>query len=346
MMFRHLTMIACFLVLDTHHLNAASLSQWRCQEECTYLNPVLPRGKYGDMMLGFDVIYWQICQSDLDYALEGEDPVSSASTFGKRYSLEGEFRFGFKGHANYQFGCDGWAIQGDYIYFHPTTHKNLSTIGDPDNKLLALNFGGSLISDFFNTIRSESKNKYDQLDVLFSQSSRINRSFILTHYFGARGMWYDQALKFTGETDGLSEVEVTYEASVSSGGLHAGLISEMWLCGCLSLSGDFGGSIVVGRTNSLFRVIEDPENTALSTAIISDAKWNCFPSMDLSVALRSEGVCGYYALRGYLNYDMTYWWNVPTIRRYPLVAESDSGSSTTVGKMLLHGVTLGFNVFF
>lgn len=303
--------------------------------------------KHG-FMLGADFLAWKICQSDMDYAFERPETAFSATEFGQRYTADLGWQAGFRLHAGYQFGCDGWVVSANYTFFHPSTTNALhveNLLGDE----LLLNWGiiSVLPAPAYEEVRLHTEHKYDVVDLMFSRPTYLSCSYIVTPYFGARGLWLHQDFLLQGLNADVSDYNVEFTSELSGGGLHVGMRHEMLFCGSWSIFGDFGVSMISAHTKDKLLDTENPEVTPVVNAHVLDEHDLCLPGADLIAGVHWYNQCNCFLIDVNIGYEMAYWWNIPTVRRYSEIAGNiDPGTSNTASKMMLQGITLNMNLYF
>lgn len=347
---------ALFLACST--ALSADVGQFNNCDACLTLSSAYPKAH---LNLGVDFLAWKICQSDLSYAFEAPPSPPSPETltyFGKREYIDLDWEAGFRVHAGYQFGCDGFVLNASYTFFHPTSNGK---IRPKECNILLLDQGYIKVLDQVGAAYEEiawyTKHDYNVFDLLFSRPTCVSQTYVVTPYFGARGFWLNQEFEFSGSyfNTPFSVNHVGYTSDFSGGGLHAGMRHEMLFCGCLAIYGDLGASIIAGKAeDKLEQIFEDCKEKCYPYVEVDDDYCCCMPGIDLALGINWSSDCKCYFVKVNLGYEMSYWWNVPTLRRYSntisipeeRIVVSDRGTSAMASTLLAHGVTLNASIYF
>ena len=346
-------------------------SKWDCCDLGSQLCPAQPCCDECGFFVGGDFLYWKVNQANLDYAVDGRDAELSPSVIvsgglgpGKMHFMDYDWETGYRIIAGYRLGCDGWDARAIYTYFHSHAHGSTranDTSGGSRQLLEATLLQADIELEAVNAEKASASNSldYDVLDVHISRPFCISETLIARPYFGIRALWMNQTLRakyIGGESSGdsprlISEDvprKVKFNSDWEGVGLHAGMESNVHLCGCFSLYGNVSGSILAGRNSSRNKQTGFESGDESGKKILLDIKereYTALSGYHIGGGLNWETEWCDSCFVINVGYEMTQWLHTPQIRRYN--GEGSVGStSANSGNILLHGLTVNVDLYF
>jgi len=300
---------------------------------------------------GADVLYWTVCQSDLDFAADStttDDPPDLLG-LGDTHFLDYDWCPGVRGY----FGIEilGVGLTGGYTWIKnkATGYKDYTNVDavlvasllHPNTGLADATIADGVLDSW-----------YQDAELVFSKEVEFcDDKLILRPFIGARWVKIKQDLEVTYEGgDFVDNAEqVRWDSTVSGYGAHAGFeLFYRWVCG-IGMYGKVAGSVIGADTDieHLQVSLDSSGNDLIPPTIqITEHQHVCVPGYQVQAGFTWGYCCSdRYYFRFRLGYEFNQWLNIPEVRRYHFenVAVSDAA---TDGHFALHGGTFGFDLRF
>lgn len=305
---------------------------------------------------GAELLYWTVCQSDMDYAVDVNDVQQIQGPGvgpGHRHFLDYEWDFGGRAIVGYRF-CEGWDVRGIYTYYQNRGSGNTTNMNMNDGRETHLKptlwhpkFG----EDRAEKARASNRITYQTLDVLTSRPFCPSDCIGMRPFFGVRLVWLDQDehVKYSGKRDftpSKGPGKIKWDADTSGIGLHAGLDTHIYVCDGLSVYGSFAGSLISGWTRSKEFQIHEDVTSVLPVVDLKESQCNALPGYNIGTGLCWKRDYCNTLLSFTLGYEFTHWFNTPTIRRYMSDRSEAQSTGLLEGETMFHGFTLNCSVLF
>ena len=285
--------------------------------------------KSQDFFTHISFIYWQPKEAGLE---PGEyDPINTTSDFYETLNMPLDYHPGFKVGMGYNFNCDDWNLNGEYLRLHTSDSSNYSAPAWADD-----------INDYWTTTGNASsmhntfKFHTDMLQLYLGRYFYSGKRIILHPKFGLKGGWINQWMNVT-SVDSIHHWDVIakYKSKSWLIGPIIGVDSN-WLLG---KGFSFLGNVSVGLFYQHFRTKTNLQDDD-SLSVYYNYKFNphfITPNANINIGLEWGS---YFFKKAYhfnlaASYEFQFYWNQNVLRALytdPIYA--------VYYDLMLHGLTI------
>lgn len=299
--------------------------------------------------VGIDLIVWEPCLNDLDYAATYDSAVAATTASnGKRHAIDHDWEPGFRIRLAKN---DVWCgLDFSFSYTYLTADKKNGVSG------ASAGLAQSVLTHPLQTfagVRAAARSNlcYQTFDILFSFDCCCDPCHVIRPFFGIEGLFVDHKIhaRVDNGTD-VERVERRWKGDVSAVGLKVGSEYRFRYDDCLSLFARASGTLATGDIKTTDR------NTAVSGSTLPgpselnyhDKSCVCFPGWHIQLGAEYETCyCG-HMLNARLGYEFVQWTNFTAPRRYfgSSALSAANGTSEAGSNLAFHGIFVGGGVSF
>jgi len=298
---------------------------------------------------GAQALYWKICQSTLDFAVDFDSKEQRILGVGKTHVMDYGWEIGGRAWVGWNW-CGGWDLNLAYTYF---ANEAKGCVKHQDNSLIPSLLHPASAPKKVDLAQGKLHLEYQTVDLLFGKILSCYNDRVLLHpFFGGRAVKLYQNLNvdYKEKNFFLLPYKLKWRSTLEGAGIHAGMeMQYQWKYG-RAFYGSFASSLLSSRsdntqTQRIHRSFIEEEESSRGIRL-KEKQWLCLPGVHLSI-----GLCFYWWIEecAYFNfkigYEINHWFNTQQLRRYHDGAVSVSSNNTS-GNIALHGATLSFEFVF
>jgi len=316
-------------------------------------------------MFGLELLFWNVCQSDLDYAIDDtEEPYLAGP--GKIHFMDYDWTTGIRVYGGYQAGCMGW--DGRFVYTYYDNKADGDSVATLENQKLSatlLNPGTPGIENGYECARAKNDLTYWVLDLQVGRSFCCLTNTLKIRPFAAlRFLRLDQDIHARYEnvlnpasipkavtSENYTRDQVFYRSEYRGVGLNLGMEFDHHICKNWGVYGICSGSIVTGDANTKYFQEDITKLADIDPFIdvlvdLKDEQCLNIPGCQIGGGVYWEcclNRCAYLILK--CGYEYNGWWHTPQVRRFVDTEKGISNCSAN-GSIGLEGFTLRSDIYF
>ncbi len=308
-----------------------------------------------DVFTTASYIYWEASEKGLElgYTAPTAADINNNHVTGQVADMNFKYGSGFKVGLGMNFEHDNWNIYTDYTRYHKTFYTNIKKSQDWDETgSFFSSWWYGIASDGTHSINANSswKLKYDMIDFELGRPFYNGRMLTVKPHFGARGGWIRQGYKgdlYYVYTNPYGLIPMAAHSNSWVIGPRAGFNTN-WIFGSgFRFFGDFAGSILYQKFSVRYHC-----NNITSPHLIAQNQKDQFSRISPNCNLNAGFGWGTYFAKKSWHFDLTasyefeYYWNQNRMRTIADSINEPGALSTSIGDLMLHGLTVNMKFDF
>ncbi len=318
-------------------------------------DPCCNQGCWGDVGVGVELLLWQPCIDDLDYAVTSSATIATGSTVsGKTRFVEHDYEPGVRITLELPNAWCDWGLRTSYTYLSDTARNSVRGAQGTINPTL---MHPALLSATVGMIRANSEHKftYQTWDLLLTSEYCFRQCHAFKPFFGLEFVSIDREVNFsTGSVDTVPATMGEYAGTTRWDGdywgigFKAGTEYAYDFCNCWQFYTKASGTLTAGELCDETRF---NANAAGVTTNLTYKYDECVlvPGWHVALGFRYDDCwCG-HDITASVGYEFLQWLNAPNVRRFKsnaITTSSGLASSASTGSIAFHGFNFGLGVTF
>ncbi len=318
------------------------------------------QGCWGDVGIGVELLLWQPCIDDLDYAVTSSAAIATGSTVsGKTQFVDHDYEPGVRVTLEFPNAWCDWGLRTSYTYLSDTSRDGVSgAAGTVHSTLMHPGFYLTTTAGMTNA-SSQHKFTYQTWDLLLTSDYCFCQCHEFKPFFGLEFVSIDRDIAHSvanagAVTGAFFSGTARWDADYWGIGFKAGSEYAYDFNSCWQFYSKASGTLTAGEVSDSTTFTSSTGDATPGTVTTSvrykHDECICVPGWHVGLGFRySDCWCG-YDVTASIGYEFLQWLNTPSFRRFDgaaaLALPNSMSSSATSTSLAFHGLNLGLGVTF